>query len=103
MGKEAHILRVVESMQATVDKLSKEVLIAISREEMILKEEAFNTHVFNACLMGIDFVYINVCISALAALKTDNVHAKRYHWKNVVAGISEGIKYIYSFNNTALN
>ena len=56
MGKEAHILRVVESMQATVDKLSKEVLIAISREEMILKEEAFNTHVFNACLMGIDFV-----------------------------------------------
>lgn len=42
MGKEAHILRVVESMQATVDKLSKEVLIAISREEMILKEEAFN-------------------------------------------------------------
>lgn len=97
MGKEAHILRVVESMQATVDKLSKEVLIAISREEMILKEEAFYTHVFNACLMGIDFVYINVCISALAALKTDNVHAKRYHWKNVVAGISEGIKYIYSF------
>lgn len=97
MGKEAHILRVVESMQATVDKLSKEVLIAIRREEMILKEEAFNTHVFNACLMGIDFVYINVCISALAALKTDNVHAKRYHWKNVVAGISEGIKYIYSF------
>ncbi len=97
MGKEAHILRVVESMQATVDTLSKEVLIAISREEMILKEEAFNTHVFNACLMGIDFVYINVCISALAALKTDNVHAKRYHWKNVVAGISEGIKYIYSF------
>lgn len=97
MGKEAHILRVVESMQATVDKLSKEVLIAISREEMILKEEAFNTHVFNACLMGIDFVYINVCISALAALKTDNVHAKRYHWKNVVAGISEGVKYIYSF------
>lgn len=97
MGKEAHILWVVESMQATVDKLSKEVLIAISREEMILKEEAFNTHVFNACLMGIDFVYINVCISALAALKTDNVHAKRYHWKNVVAGISEGIKYIYSF------
>lgn len=42
MGKEAHILRVVESMQATVDTLSKEVLIAISREEMILKEEAFN-------------------------------------------------------------
>ena len=97
MGKEAYILRVVESMQATVDKLSEEVLIAISREEMILKEEAFNTHIFNACLMGIDFVYINVCISALAALKTDNVYAKRYHWKNVVAGISEGIKYIYSF------
>lgn len=97
MGKEAYILRVVESMQATVDKLSEEVLIAISREEMILKEEAFNTHIFNACLMGIDFVYINVCISALAALKTDNVHAKRYHWKNVVAGIAEGIKYIYSF------
>lgn len=97
MGKEAYILRVVESMQATVDKLSEEVLIAINREEMILKEEAFNTYIFNACLMGIDFVYINVCISALAALKTDNVHAKRYHWKNVVAGIAEGIKYIYSF------
>lgn len=52
MGKEAHILRVVESMQATVDKLSKEVLIAISREEMILKEEAFNTHVLMLALWG---------------------------------------------------
>ena len=97
MGKEEYILRLIDSMQTTVDTLSKEVLIAISREEVILKKEAFNTHVFNACLMGIDFVYINVCISALAALKTDNVHAKRYHWKNVVAGISEGIKYIYTF------
>lgn len=97
MGKEAHILRLIDSMQAIVDTLSKEVLIAISREEVILKKEAFNTHIFNACLMGIDFVYVNVCISALAALKTDNVHAKRYHWKNVVAGISEGIKYIYTF------
>lgn len=97
MGKEQYILRLIDSMQTTIDTLSKEVLIAISREEVILKKEAFNTHVFNACLMGIDFVYINVCISALAALKTDNVHAKRYHWKNVVAGISEGIKYIYTF------
>lgn len=97
MGKEEYILRLIDSMQTTVGTLSKEVLMAISREEVILKKEAFNTHVFNACLMGIDFVYINVCISALAALKTDNVHAKRYHWKNVVAGISEGIKYIYTF------
>lgn len=97
MGKEEYISRLIDSMQTTVDTLSKEVLIAINRDEVMLKEEAFNTHVFNACLMGIDFVYINVCISALAALKTDNVHAKRYHWKNVVAGISEGIKYIYTF------
>lgn len=97
MGKEEYVSRLVDSMQATVDTLSKEVLIAINRNELKLKKEAFNTHVFNACLMGIDFVYINVCISALAALKTDNVHAKRYHWKNVVAGISEGIKYIYTF------
>ena len=84
-------------MQTTVGALSKEVLMAINRDEVKLKEKAFTAYVFNACLMGIDFVYINVCISALAALKTDNVHAKRYHWKNVVAGISEGIKYIYTF------
>ena len=68
MGKEEYILRLIDSMQTTVGTLSKEVLMAISREEVILKKEAFNTHVFNACLMGIDFVYINVCISALAAL-----------------------------------
>lgn len=55
---------------------------------------------FNASLIGVDFVYINVSISALAALKTDNVYAKRYHWKNVVAGISEGIKYIYTFKES---
>jgi len=89
-------------MQTTIDTLSKEVLIAINRDEVMLKEKAFSTYVFNACLMGIDFVYINVCISAIAALKTDDVNAKRYHWKNVVAGISEGIKYIYTFNNTLL-
>lgn len=100
MGKETHILRLVDSMQTTVDTLSKEVLIATNRDEVMLKEETFSTHVFNACLIGIDFVYINVCISALAALKADNVHAKRYHWKNVVAGISEGIKYIYTFRGS---
>lgn len=84
-------------MQTTVDTLSKEVLIAINRDEVMLKEKAFSAYVFNACLMGVDFVYINVIISSLAALKADNVHAKRYHWRNVVAGISEGIKYIYTF------
>ena len=84
-------------MQTTVDTLGKEVLMAINRNEVVLKEKAFSAYAFNACLMGVDFVYINVSISALAALKTDNVHAKRYHWKNVVAGISEGIKYIYTF------
>ena len=97
MGKEEYILRLIDSMQTTVDTLSKEVLIAINRDEAMLKEKAFSAYVFNACLMGVDFVYINVSISALAALKADNVHAKRYHWKNVVAGISEGIKYIYTF------
>jgi len=102
MEKKEYILRLIDSMQTTIDTLSKEVLIAINRDEVMLKEKAFSTYVFNACLMGIDFVYINVCISAIAALKTDDVNAKRYHWKNVVAGISEGIKYIYTFNNTLL-
>lgn len=97
MGKEIHIQKVIESMQATVDSLSKELLTAIDREKNIPQETALSSYVFNASLIGIDFVYINVCISVLAALKTDNVHAKRYHWKNVVAGIAEGIKYIYSF------
>lgn len=100
MGKEEYISRLIDSMQATVDTLSKEVLIAINRDEVMLKEKAFTAYVFNACLLGVDFVYVNVSISALAALKADNVHAKRYHWKNVVAGISEGIKYIYTFRGS---
>ena len=97
MGKEIHIQKVIESMQATVDSLSEELLTAIDREKNIPQETALSSYVFNASLIGVDFVYINVSISALAALKTDNVYAKRYHWKNVVAGISEGIKYIYTF------
>lgn len=97
MGKEQYILRLIDSMQSTVDSLSKGVLIVVNRDEVMLKKKAFSAYGFNACLMGVDFVYINVCISALAALKADNVHTKRYHWKNVVAGISEGIKYIYTF------
>lgn len=100
MDKEEYVSRLVDSMQATVDILSKEVLIAINRNELMLKEKAFSAYVFNTCLLGVAFVYINVCISALAALKADNVHAKRYHWKNVVAGISEGIKYIYTFRGS---
>lgn len=97
MGKEQYISRLIDSMQTTVDTFNKEVLMAINRDEAMLKEKAFSAYAFNACLLGVDFVYINVCISALAALKADNEHAKRYHWKNVVAGISEGIKYIYTF------
>lgn len=100
MAKEIHILKVIESMQATVDSLSEELLTAIDREKNIPQETALSSYVFNASLIGVDFVYINVSISALAALKTDNVYAKRYHWKNVVAGISEGIKYIYTFKES---
>lgn len=81
MGKEQYISRLIDSMQTTVDTLGKEVLMAINRNEVMLKEKAFSAYAFNACLMGVDFVYINVSISALAALKTDNVHAKRYHWR----------------------
>ena len=97
MDKEEYISRLIDSMQTTVDTFNKEVLMAINRDEAMLKEKAFSAYAFNACLMGVDFVYINVCISSLAALKADNEHAKRYHWKNVVAGISEGVKYIYTF------
>ena len=97
MDKEEYISGLIDSMQTTIDTFNKEVLMAINRNEVMLKEKAFSAYAFNACLMGVDFVYINVCISALAALKADNEHAKRYHWKNVVAGISEGIKYIYTF------
>lgn len=97
MDKEEYISSLIDSMQTTIDTFNKEVLMAINRNEVMLKEKAFSAYAFNACLMGVDFVYINVCISALAALKADNEHAKRYHWKNVVAGISEGIKYIYTF------
>lgn len=100
MAKEIHILKVIESMQATVDLLSEELLTAIDREKNIPQETALSSYVFNASLIGVDFVYINVSISALAALKTDNVYAKRYHWKNVVGGISEGIKYIYTFKES---
>lgn len=100
MAKEIHILKVIESMQATVDSLSEELLTAIDREKNIPQETALSSYVFNASLIGVDFVYINVSVSALAALKTDNVYAKRYHWKNVVAGISEGIKYIYTFKES---
>lgn len=100
MAKEIHILKVIESMQATVDLLSEELLTAIDREKNIPQETALSSYVFNASLIGVDFVYINVSVSALAALKTDNVYAKRYHWKNVVAGISEGIKYIYTFKES---
>ena len=39
MGKEAHILRVVESMQATVDKLSEELLTAIDREKIYRRKQ----------------------------------------------------------------
>lgn len=33
MAKEIHILKVIESMQATVDSLSEELLTAIDREK----------------------------------------------------------------------
>lgn len=46
MGKEEYISRLIDSMQATVDTLSKEVLIAINRDEVMLKEKAFTAYVF---------------------------------------------------------
>ena len=36
MGKEQYILRLIDSMQTTVDTLSKEVLIAINSLEYLL-------------------------------------------------------------------
>ncbi len=52
MGKEEFISRLIDSMQTTVDTLSKEVLMAINRNEVMLKEKAFSAYAFNVCLMG---------------------------------------------------
>ena len=52
MGKEQYISRLIDSMQTTVDTLGKEVLMAINRNEVVLKEKAFSAYAFNACLMG---------------------------------------------------
>lgn len=51
MGKEQYISRLIDSMQTTVDTLGKEVLMAINRNEVMLKEKAFSAYAFNACLM----------------------------------------------------
>ena len=40
MGKEQYILRLIDSMQSTVDSLSKGVLIAVNRDEVMLKKKA---------------------------------------------------------------
>ena len=50
MGKEIHIQKVIESMQATVDSLSEELLTAIDREKNIPQETALSSYVFNASL-----------------------------------------------------
>lgn len=39
MGKEIHILKVIESMQATVDSLSEELLTAIDREKIYCRKQ----------------------------------------------------------------
>lgn len=52
MGKETHILKVIESMQATVESLSEELLTAIDREKNILQKTALSSYVFNASLIG---------------------------------------------------
>ena len=42
MGRKEYILRLIDSMQTTVGASSKEVLIAINRDEVMLKEKAFS-------------------------------------------------------------
>lgn len=37
MGKKLYISRLIDSMQTTVDTFSKEVLMAINRDEAMLK------------------------------------------------------------------
>lgn len=44
MGKEQYISRLIDSMQTTVDTLGKEVLMAINRNEVMLKEKAFSAY-----------------------------------------------------------
>lgn len=41
MGKEQYISRLIDSMQTTVDTFNKEVLMAINRDEAMLKEKPF--------------------------------------------------------------
>ena len=57
MGKEEFISRLIDSMQTTIDTFNKEVLMAINRNEVMLKEKAFSAYAFNACLMGVDIPF----------------------------------------------
>lgn len=54
MDKEEYISSLIDSMQTTIDTFNKEVLMAINRNEVMLKEKAFSAYAFNACLMGVD-------------------------------------------------
>ena len=42
MDKEEYISSLIDSMQTTIDTFNKEVLIAINRDEVMLKEKAFS-------------------------------------------------------------
>lgn len=52
MAKEIHILKVIESMQATVDSLSEELLTAIDREKNIPQETALSSSCLIQALLG---------------------------------------------------
>ena len=52
MDKEEYISGLIDSMQTTIDTFNKEVLMAINRNEVMLKEKPFQLMLLMLALWG---------------------------------------------------
>lgn len=101
---------IVNATKETIDKLIANATIATKELYFTILEDA---SILNSCgqdvpallrdvpelRMDIKFILVDLQTSIRACFVTDRFYEKRYHLKNLYAGMLEGLKLLYGFGN----
>lgn len=85
------------SLELTIPKVYGCLKTMIATKEVILAFSGTLHSRLHSLMMVVDFIWLDVCVSCKAIFQTDDAYEKRFHFKNLLASISEGYKILYGF------
>lgn len=94
------IERLKKNLELTIPQVYSNLKLLIATREAVSATGDELRSRLHSLMIVVDFIWLDVCVSCRAIFVTDDSYEKRFHYKNLLASISEGYKTLFGFGKS---